>query len=190
MIGNDYEFACADRTDIDGIMDIERLGFAEGIVERRDVFVARMSLFPDGFLVLRNVKSRCIVGYICSELWEYSPNIETSKFLLNHHIGEHHTVAGNEIYISSMTIHPDYRKEGLGRLMFRHCLQTLRNKYQRIAKAILIVNETWIHAIRIYDEEGFCPLMRMEGFFTPVGTDVQDAIVMRKALRDIVAGKK
>jgi ribosomal-protein-alanine N-acetyltransferase len=166
--------------DIDEIMNLEVLGFKPGIVERSDVFLGRIKHFPDGFLLIRDCCSRKALGYISSELWIRHETIKEEMFTLNHGIQETHSFLGTEIYVTSMTIHPNYRGCGLGDLIFSGCIRRLKNLYPKIDSSILIVNETWINAKKIYDKKGFEELFRIKGFFTPDSEPPQDALVMRK----------
>ena len=55
--------------DIDSIMEIERESFLPGVREDRDLYLKRISVFPQGFLVAQNALTREIGGYIVSEIW-------------------------------------------------------------------------------------------------------------------------
>ena len=186
LIGNssmeDLLLETATEQDIDEIMDLEVLGFKPGVVERADVFLGRIKHFPDGFLLIRDPSSKKALGYISSEMWVRHEAIKEEMFTLNHGIEETHSFFGSEIYVTSMTIHPDYRGTGLGAFLFSECIRKLKNIYPNINSSVLIVNETWVNAKKIYDKEGFIELFRICGFFTPDGEAPQDAIVMRKAL--------
>lgn len=169
--------------DIEEIMSLELLGFSPGIIERPDVFLDRVKYFPDGFLVAREKVDGRAIGYICSEIWTRHKVVDEGMFTLNHDIESSHNPKGTEIYISSMTIHPEFRNRGLGGVLFSTCINNLiANINPRICSAILIVNETWKHAKQIYVKDGFVELFRIEGFFTPNGTHPQAAIVMRRQL--------
>lgn len=172
----------ARQEDLDEIMSLELLGFPPGIIERADVFLGRIKFFPEGFLVAREPSSGKTIGYICSEIWTRHDVIEEGMFTLNHGIEKTHNHEGAEIYISSMTIHPDHRGQGMGGVLFSTCINNLRKLQPNINSAVLIVNETWKYAKQIYEREGFVELFRIEGFFTPDGTSPQAAIVMRRQL--------
>lgn len=174
--------APANSEDLEEIMSLELLGFPAGIIERADVFLARVKIFPDGFLVAREKVCGKAIGYICSEIWIRREVIEKDMFTLNHGIETTHNPEGTEIYISSMTIHPEFRNRGLGRLLFSTCIDNLVKFNPRICSAILIVSETWKHAKQIYESEGFVELFRIDGFFTPDEILPQAAIVMRRRL--------
>ncbi len=168
--------------DLEEIMSLELLGFPPGIIERSDVFLDRVKFFPKGFLIAREKVGGRAIGYICSEVWMRREVVEEGMFTLNHGIETTHNPEGTEIYISSMTIHPEFRNRGLGRLLFLTCIDNLININPEICSAILVVNETWAHAKQIYEKEGFVELFRMKDFFTPDGVHPQAAIVMRRQL--------
>jgi len=186
LIGNgfmeDLLLETATERDIDEIMELEVLGFKSGVVERADVFLGRIKHFPDGFLLIRDPSSKKALGYISSEIWVRHEVIKEEMFTLNHGIEETHSFFGSEIYVTSMTIHPDYRGTGLGSFLFSECIRKLKNIYPNIKSSVLIVNETWVNAKKIYDKEEFIELFRISDFFNPDGEAPQDAIVMRKAL--------
>ena len=178
----DFSLDTATVRDIDEIMGLEVLGFKSGIVERADVFLGRIEHFPDGFLIIRDRSSKRAIGYISSEIWPRHEVIRKQMFTINHGIEETHSFLGSEIYVTSMTIHPDFRGSGLGAYLFSECIRRLKILYPKINSSVLIVNETWVNAKKIYDKEGFIELFRINGFFTPNGESPQDAIVMRKGL--------
>lgn len=167
----------ADLADLSKIMELEDLGFQKGIREKKQVFEERISCFPEGFLVIKDDSE--IMGYISAEIWSYSEFINKEMFALGHSINSFHIDKGEEIYISSMAIHPKYRGMGLGRMLFEELIERLKSKYITIFSAILIVNEAWINARKIYEGAGFKTIAVIEEFFTLSGGVLQDALVMR-----------
>ncbi len=161
-------------------MFLEMNGFAAGIVEDERVFSQRIATYSDGFLLMRSLSEGKAIGYICSEIWNYSDDISAARFELNHDIGARHSVSGDELYVSSMTVLSRYRGCGLGKRLFTECLARAKSMFPGIKSSILIVNETWTSAQRIYSASGFVEIGRLQGFFTPTGQSPQDAIVMRK----------
>ena len=59
-----------------------------------------------------------ISGYISSEIWEYSENIDEKMFDLDHDIKKVHNINGSELYISSIGVLEKHRKKGYGNLLF------------------------------------------------------------------------
>ncbi|WMW23476.1 N-acetyltransferase [Methanolobus mangrovi] len=147
------------------------------MAECRDVFLDRMKVFPEGFLVMEI--DREIAGYISSEMWEYSENIDTDRFCLNHTIREVHIRGGSELYISSIGILKKYRGKGYGKMLFSELVEQIRSKY-KITSIILIVSVNWDAARKIYENNGFLEIQRINGFFED--DENSDAIVMRKYL--------
>jgi ribosomal-protein-alanine N-acetyltransferase len=167
----------ANLADLSKIMELEDLGFQEGIREDKQVFKERISCFPEGFLVIKDDNE--IIGYISAEIWSYSESINKEMFALGHSINSIHIDKREEIYISSMAIHPKYRSVGLGRILFEELIARLKSKYNTIFSAILIVNEAWTNARKIYEGVGFKTITVIEGFFTLSGSALQDGLVMR-----------
>ncbi|WNY27794.1 GNAT family N-acetyltransferase [Methanolapillus ohkumae] len=124
--------------------------------------MARISVFSDGFL-LAEMNGR-VVGYISSELWNYSPDIPYSNFSINHSIRDTHKPDGNEIYISSVAVYPDVRGEKIGKKLFLKLLEALQFEYD-IFSSILIVNSDWENAYNMYQKEGFVEIGKIDGFF-------------------------
>lgn len=177
---DNFEIVSATIADIDQIMAVERAGFEKGIVEKKDVFAKRIRAFPAGFLCLKISDSSQMIGYISSEIWPLKNPVVPEMFTLNHDISHSHKTNGEELYVSSMTIVPEFRNKGLGRKLFEECISRIRVKYTAIKSTILIVNETWEYANRIYLSSGFVELFRIPNFFLPANGLPQTAIVMRK----------
>ncbi|WP_407355063.1 GNAT family N-acetyltransferase [Methanolobus sp. WCC5] len=163
--------------DINEIMLIEQGSFHANIVESRDVFLDRIRIFPQGFLVLEI--GNLVVGYICSELWEHSEDIPAGNFRLNHTITEVHRNDGTQLYISSLGILQEHRKKGYGKKLFSE-LEKRAIAECRISSMVLVVSVRWGAAIRIYEKHGFREIQRIKYFFDDSARS--DAIVMRKQL--------
>ncbi|MCJ7691163.1 MAG: hypothetical protein MUO60_17870, partial [Clostridiaceae bacterium] len=71
---NDIKFRIADNNDIDSIIEIEQSSFSRIICEDKDVFLQRIETFKKGFIVMEYYNR--VIGYICSEVWEYSEKID------------------------------------------------------------------------------------------------------------------
>lgn len=161
--------------DIEQIMRIEDESFEEHIRESRSVFLDRISAFREGFLVLEISGDIC--GYISSELWDYSEDIQESKFDLNHRISNVHSITGSELYISSIGILREYRGKGYGKLLFSELSSRIAKKFA-ISSMILLASANWDAARNIYEKSGFKEIFRIPGFFA----DGEEVIVMRKYL--------
>ncbi|MDK2824923.1 ribosomal-protein-alanine N-acetyltransferase [Methanolobus vulcani] len=165
----------AEKDDIEGIMSIEHESFHTNIAENSDTFLERIETFSHGFLII--VIEGEIAGYISSELWDYSENIDTGKFVLGHSIAETHRNDGKELYISSIAVLKKYRGKGYGNALFSELEKHITCKYE-IASIILIVSENWHAAKSIYEKNGFRQVHVISGFFDDENNS--DAIVMRK----------
>ncbi|MDY0385904.1 MAG: N-acetyltransferase [Methanolobus sp.] len=167
----------AEKNDIEGIILIEQESFHENIVESRDVFLDRLRIFPQGFLVLK-IKEK-IAAYISSEIWEYSENIDISKLDLNHSINDVHRSNGSQLYVSSLGVLKEYHGKGYGTTLLLEFTKQITRRY-KISHILLIVSVNWRAARKIYGKNGFREIQRIPGFF--VEDDNSDAIVMRKHL--------
>lgn len=177
----DLKFREATPDDINNIMLIEDNSFRQGIREEKDVFLERIITFPTGFLLLEHENR--VIGYICSELWEYKENIDLVDLKLGHWIKTIHDPAGEELYISSMGVLPEFRGEGLGQLMFESLLTQLLKTHPQIKSILLIVSRNWLAAQRIYRKNGFREAEIIPNFFQPLNLEHEDGIVMRSRVR-------
>jgi len=166
--------------DMPGIMQLEETGFLPGIREEEAVFRDRLTTFPAGFLVGEDADGG-LLAYLSSELWPGGDSLDDYDFSIGHSARERHRDDGQVLYISSMTISPQARGSGLGRQLFEEGVAAIDRACPTVREHLLIVNETWIHAKRIYDSAGFREVRRMPGFFDPLGLPAQAAIVMTRA---------
>lgn len=167
--------------DIPAIMAMELSGFAPGDREERSVYEERLSVFPSGALVAQRQGE--LVGCIFSELWRPRADYHAGHFELGHSIRERHDPeGGRELYIASMTIAPQARSQGAGALLFNGCIAHVRQRQPQMESALLLVNETWQAARRLYARSGFSELFTLPGFFKPHPGVLQDGVVMRKCL--------
>ncbi|MEG6521958.1 GNAT family N-acetyltransferase [Desulfotomaculum sp. 1211_IL3151] len=183
----DLKFREATQEDINNIMFIEDNSFHQGIKEEKDVFLERIVTFPTGFLLLEHEDR--VIGYICSELWKYQENIDAVNLKLGHRIKGIHDPAGEELYISSMGLLPEFRGEGVGKLMFESLINRLLKTYPQIKSIVLMVSRNWLTAQRIYQRNGFREAAIIPNFFQPLSLEHQDGIVMRRRVKNIRHGK-
>lgn len=165
------EIRPATTNDIDSIMELERLGFHSSINETKSTMLERINTFADGFLIMTD--QSIPIGYISSELWP----ADTTSFKLDHSIQNVHDNKNTELYISSMTIHPDHRSKSLGRKLFNACIERIVQLYH-IQSIILLVNENWTTARLIYEKENFQEIGIIPSFFNTG----ESGIIMRKEL--------
>jgi len=164
--------------DLEEVMRLERAGFSPGIVEEAPVFRQRLEAFANGFFLLR--QGPRTVGYACTEIWKDRQDYLTERFRLGHPLTGWHDSAGDECYLASMTVEPAARRSGAGRFLFRETLLAMRSAFPALRRGILLVNEGWTGACRIYRDEGFVVACRMPGFFRPEGFPPQAGLVMEK----------
>ncbi|QQO09293.1 hypothetical protein [Breznakiella homolactica] len=179
--------------DIGEVMRIEDAAFARGIREDRDVFLARLKLFPTGNTVLLTGPEmaekpgtvRPLGGYFCSELWDAVPPLTEESYALGHPMEERHDPSGSVLYISSFAADPAVR--GVGRLLFTGSLKMILKANPQIARMVLAVNETWLAARHIYETEGFSYTGKLEQFFDNHDNGDSgvrsDALIMEKSIQ-------
>lgn len=172
----------AEPADLDCVMALETSGFAPGIVEERAVFSNRIASFPEGFLLAYTEENRP-AGYFCAEIWAEWTLEDPARFDLGHAIADWLDRQGAIVYVASMTIAPDHRGSGLGRALFRAGLEHMAQTFPQLREAILIVNEHWREARKIYVREGFGEVARLPDFFQPDSGPTGDAIVMTAPIR-------
>ena len=143
-------------SDINSVMKIESAGFIPEIQEEEAVFLKRIKLCPQLFLIFeQNGKT---AGYLSAEYMNHIP--ETAEELSLGHIPAP-DVSKNYIYISSFSILPEYRGNGNGKICWNMALDYLG----RDNKFILLVNEAWQGAKHIYLQSGFKELKSFKDFF-------------------------
>jgi len=181
-MSNALRLMLASFSDLDRIMDLERQGFAAGHREERAAYVQRISAFPQGSLMAWR-GSDC-VGCVFSEIWRAAPELDVAHFRLGHDIRERHDpVNGTELYISSMTLSPSVRGQGLGTPLLLGCLAHVAQAFPQVETAVLLVNATWAPARRIYAGVGFVEVACFSGFFNAGDGSRQDGIAMRREIR-------
>lgn len=167
--------------DLDRIMALERQGFAAGHREERAAYAQRIATFPQGSLMAWHGED--CVGCVFSEIWHAATEPNAEHFRLGHDIGERHDpVGGTELYISSMTLSPTVRGQGLGTPLLLGCLEHVARAFPRLESAVLLVNADWAPARRVYAGVGFVEIACFNGFFDAGDGTRQDGIVMRKPL--------
>lgn len=172
----------ATAADLDRIMALERQGFAADHQEERSAYARRVAVFPQGSLMAW--RGADCVGCVFSEIWHPAAVLDAAHFRLGHDIGERHdAVRGTELYISSMTLAPAVRGQGLGASLLTGCLAHAARACPQLETAILLVHADWTPAQRIYAGVGFVEVARLLGFFDGGTGSRQDGIVMRKRLQ-------
>lgn len=170
----------ATENDIKDIMQIENASFNENICEKEEHFLERIQVFSDGFYVME--KDENIVGYISTEIWTYEEKVSHKSFSLGHSIKNSHHPEGNELYISSMGVLPNYRGQGLGKILFQQVTNRIICEKGHVTSLILIVSEKWENAIKIYLENGFKEISIIDDFFIDKNHATEKGMVMRKYL--------
>ncbi len=160
-------------------MVLERQGFATGHQELAAAYAQRIATFPQGSRMAW-LGDDC-VGCVFTEIWQYRPQPDATHFTLGHDIRKRHDpVLGTELYISSMTLSPAVRGQGLGALLVAGCMEHVRKAFPQLESTLLLVKASWVPARRIYEGLGFAELAWFPGFFGTGDGTHQDGIVMRR----------
>ncbi len=127
-------------------------------------------------------KHKKIAGYFCTELWEKIPKTQ-EDFTLGHDIKKVHSENGKILYISSFALLKEFRGNGNGKKLFSQSLDFLKSKLN-FEKILLLVNENWLGAKKIYLSYGFKELFACKNIFlndeknAKTGLFTSDGIVM------------
>ncbi len=166
--------------DIDAIMALEELGFAEGTRERRDVFLDRLRVFPEGFFLARvDENPHGAAAYLCAWLRDSAEPLDAKAFALDVPLSGKHVPDGDEIYLASLVVDPVVRGRGVARTLIETAIERLSADRPRIRGALLLVNEAWENAARLYAVMGFSEVGVLPGFFD----GSSDGILMRRLWR-------
>ena len=170
------------KSDIDFITQIEEKAFSNSIREERKIFLNRINIFAEGFLIFEyNFKP---AGYLSSELWKSFPKSEKECSLLcnlNHSIDSVFASDGQILYISSFAILPEFRGKGNGFFLFRDALNYFEHNFN-LTDFVLTVNEEWKGAKRIYDKCGFREVFKVRKMFENSAGCFSDGIFMQKSI--------
>jgi ribosomal-protein-alanine N-acetyltransferase len=173
----------AKRDDLPVIMELEHEGFKDGVREERKTFEERLTCFPEGFFVLTVPGELAPIGYICAEIWRSMPEKgDFGPFTLDHSLAQSHDKGGDTIYISSQTVHPEFRGAALGEFMFRRCIEEIYGSHPRLKNCLLLVNEDWHGARKIYVRCGFKTREIVSDFFVDNGVASRAGEVMERPL--------
>lgn len=182
--------------DIDSIMEIENTSFIPQVREKRLVFLQRLKVFPQGFILLMNdsvadevqktgigAKNNNVCGYFCTELWKKMPE-SADFFSVGHDISLAHCADGSVLYISSFALLPNLRGAGVGGKFFRSALNYIEESVSNLKEEVLLVNENWPGARHIYKKNGFSECFSIKDAFQNEFLEPQTGIVMKRTLKD------
>jgi len=173
-------FRAALPSDIRSIMDIERTSFDAATRESEKVFLSRIEICKNCFIVFEDKSLHTICGYFSAEKWERIPESDKA-FSLEHNPAFSHSSEGTVLYLSSFALLPAYRGKGIGKKLFAQSVDWFSAHNADVKTALLLVNEAWQGALHIYKKNGFSEFRRIEDFFAESGTKTA-GIVMTKAL--------
>lgn len=179
-----FSFRNATLSDLDEIMVIENACFLENIREEPETFKERITVFPQGFIILIDNQKSKPIGYFSSEIWAENWKNQDATieeiFDLGHSIEKSHTFEGTDLYISSVAVLPDYRGQKLGETLFNSSLEMITSEFPKIKNMVLMVNVNWQNAIHIYRKAGFVEVLRVKDSFEPKDLPTSDGLIMEK----------
>jgi len=170
-------FRTVKSSDISNIMMLEDTCFNEQTRESENVYRGRIEHFPQGFMIME-YEGR-FIGAISSEIWKRDLDMSTKGFTLGHSIAQGQDISGDELYVSSMGILPEFSNKGYGTILFRALIDNVVKEFKNVKYGILIVNQKWTNAQRIYRRNGFYETGAIPGFFTESDDSRSDGIIMR-----------
>ncbi|MGD9639214.1 MAG: GNAT family N-acetyltransferase [Alphaproteobacteria bacterium] len=173
-------FRNAKLDDLKELMEIEVDCFKIGVREKPDVFAQRISVFPDGFILM--LEDDDVIGYACGEIWSKDVEIVEKTFTIGHNPCDVHNPNGTRLYISSIGILQSRRGGGKGSLLFDTLISRVVAKYKNVNELILIVADNWEAAKKIYYKQGFEEISMAKSFFNPEGEAPADGIIMSKKI--------
>lgn len=173
-------FRAARPSDIRAIMDIEAASFDAATRESEEIFLSRIEICKNCFIVFEDPSSHALCGYFSAEKWERIPESDKA-FSLEHDPVSSHRPAGSVLYLSSFALLPEYRGCGIGKKLFSQSVERFSSGNPEVKTALLLVNEAWRGALHIYKKNGFSEFRRIENFFAEDGVKTA-GIVMTKAL--------
>jgi [ribosomal protein S18]-alanine N-acetyltransferase len=137
-------------SDLEAVMAIERASFS--MPWSRGAFL---------YEIEQNQVARCyvirdeqrVLGYVC--LWEVA----------------------DELHITNIAVHPDSRRQGIGRMLLGNMLDDARQRLLRLV--VLEVRPSNAEARALYESFGFKVVGRRRGYYYDTG---EDALVMEATL--------
>jgi ribosomal-protein-alanine N-acetyltransferase len=141
------------KNDIDKIMILEKACFNEYTQESKKTYLERIEVFSQGFIIMEN--NLDFIGAVSSEIWKSQRKITKKLFTLGHSIKNQFDLNGDELYISSIGIFPNYRNNGYGLLLFNELIKNVKKYFPFVTKGILLINEEWKFAKKYISKKQF-----------------------------------
>lgn len=164
---------------LDLLMDTEAQSFVPLLQENRETYKKRIAAYPD-YIYFFYDENNNYFGYFCGEFLNKVP--ENSKEIAFNHIPV--TGKGRGIfYISSFAINKNYRQKHLGKTMFEMVFNILIRD-SSIKEMVLLVNEKWGSARRIYETFGFKVINEFPKVFPPETADKYTSGLLMKLFRN------
>lgn len=175
-----FVFKSLEEKDLNTVMEIEKSAFSQSTWEEAEVYRERIECFPQGNLGIWY--NDILSGFICSEIWDGENSYDKNRFMLSHKIEKYHSYEGTELYISSFALDRSLKGRGLGKLAFDEFLELMRKKYD-LKSSILLVSEEWQGAIKIYENNNYKIVDRIDKFFQNHEDKNFNGIIMKKYFR-------
>lgn len=165
--------------DLAQILRVESASFIPLITESGEVFAERIKKCPESFFVFTDGEDGRVFGYICAEKMDSVPR-SSARLALGH--TPRQSAAGTVLYISSFALLPEYRGRGLGGRLWRESVR-LFSALPSVRTIILLVNEKWAAARKIYEDDGFRAVRTFPRFFPSENGTSAAGILMGKNIR-------
>lgn len=140
-----FQPACLN--DLSDLLTIEKASFTQPWSEA--AFLSEINRLPPSLYVARLTLESPVTGYIC--FWPVA----------------------DEFQMLNLAVHPDYRRQGVGRDLLSFLLTEAKAK--KVSKVFLEVRPSNLVALELYRSLGFMVLYRRPGYY---GQGGEDALVM------------
>lgn len=148
--------------DLDEVLPIERASFSTPWSRGAFLYELRENPAARCWVARGETASKPAVGgYLC--LWEIGP----------------------ELHITNLAVHPDWRRQGIARLLLGKTLEDARRRHLRLV--ILEVRPGNVEALGLYKSLGFQVVGLRKGYYFDTG---EDALVMEADLTTAPAGNQ
>lgn len=161
-------------SDLNDLYHLEITSFFGNSPESKKTIQDRLSCYLEGCIVAYYDEK--FAGGILSELWSHSNN-DYSKFKLDHDVKKQYSKDGNELYISTVAVLPEFQGKKIANAMLDYFIHNIYLSNKTIKYCSLIVSNNWPKAIYLYEKHGFKKKSLIANFFEE-NNEFHDGIIM------------
>lgn len=130
--------------DFEAIAQINKLSLRVSFMYLYEPFARK---FPDLFLIAEDVENFKKVGFVLIEI----DGLKNKK---------------HSSLIYAIAIHPNYRRQGIGKLLIDGVVESLRSNHKKVKTIFLHVQESNNEALEFYKDYGFEEKVFIEDFYS------------------------